>query len=162
MASGRIEGVTALTQGAVRWSPTTARFCEARFELEDRSVQNAVRRTQLGVGRQPVCRHQQLNGLKIVVMLLSNWDTKDRRDVSRGSNTAIFEYAVGRVATRSALSDHRLGRRDGKWGRPSCSRDRWDVAGFEAQTPQFVAASTTSVVDFGYQGQRSEIGRAFR
>ena len=47
----------------------------------------------------------------------------------------------------------------GKWGTTVVSRDRWDAAGFEAQTASFVAASYDGVVDFGYQGQRSEIGR---
>ena len=48
----------------------------------------------------------------------------------------------------------------GRWGTTVVSRDRWDAAGFEAQTPAFVAAVHDNVVDFGYQGQRSEVGRA--
>ena len=45
----------------------------------------------------------ELNGLKILMMLMSNWDNKDVRDVARGSNTAIFEYqdAVARAARRA-------------------------------------------------------------
>ena len=46
---------------------------------------------------------RELNGLKILVMLLSNWDTKDRRDVARGSNTAIFEHRVSPLAARGAV-----------------------------------------------------------
>ena len=30
------------------------------------------------------------------MMLLSNWDNKDVRDVARGSNTAIFEHRMER------------------------------------------------------------------
>src|SRR5207247_11087272 len=48
----------------------------------------------------------------------------------------------------------------GKWGSTIVSRDRWDAAGFEAQSVSFVAGVHDGVVDFGYQGQRSEIGRA--
>ena len=47
----------------------------------------------------------------------------------------------------------------GRWGTTVVSRGRWDAEGFEAQTPDFVAAVHDDVVDFGYQGQRSEIGR---
>ena len=43
----------------------------------------------------PFLGSRELHGLKILVMLLSNWDTKDRRDAARGSNTAIFERRVG-------------------------------------------------------------------
>jgi len=39
------------------------------------------------------------------------------------------------------------------------SRGRWDAEGFEEQTASFVAGVHDGVVDFGYQGQRSEIGR---
>jgi hypothetical protein len=40
------------------------------------------------------------------------------------------------------------------------SRGRWDVDGFEAQTPGFVTGVVDGVVSFGYQGQRTaEIAR---
>jgi hypothetical protein len=48
----------------------------------------------------------------------------------------------------------------GKWGTTVVSRDRWDVAAFESQTPDFVSGVHEGVIDFGYQGQRSEIARA--
>jgi hypothetical protein len=40
-------------------------------------------------------------------MLLSNWDSKHRRDVSRGSNTAIFEHRISPFAfeTRYLIID---------------------------------------------------------
>ena len=48
----------------------------------------------------------------------------------------------------------------GKWGSNVVSRDRWDVEGFEAQTPGFVTGVTDGFVNFGYQGQRTaEIAR---
>ena len=75
----------------------------------------------------PFLGSRELQGLKILIMLLSNWDTKDRRDVARGSNTAIFEH--GRPARpRGALPDHRLGWIDGRWGANIVTRGRWDPA----------------------------------
>jgi hypothetical protein len=107
----------------------------------------------------PFVGTRQLDGLKIIVMLLSNWDSKDRRDVSRGSNTAIFEYRVSRFASEARYLITDWGGAMGKWGGTVVSRGRWDVDGFEAQTPGFIAAVRDGTVDFGYQGQRPEIGR---
>jgi hypothetical protein len=102
----------------------------------------------------------QLSGLKIVNMLLSNWDTKDRRDVSRGSNTAIFERRVSRWGREAQYLITDWGGAMGKWGSNVVWRDRWDVNGFEAQTPGFVTGVTNGFVNFGYQGQRTgEIAR---
>jgi hypothetical protein len=91
-------------------------------------------------------------------MLLSNWDTKDRRDVARGSNTAIFEMRDSRrpFAPREArylITD--WGGSMGKWGANIVNRDRWDPDGFEAQTPAFATAVQDGVVSFGYAGQRT-------
>jgi hypothetical protein len=97
----------------------------------------------------------QLSGLKIVNMLLSNWDTKDRRDVSRGSNTAIFEHRVSRWAREARYLITDWGGAMGTWGSNVISRGRWDVDGFEAQTAQFVVGVVDGWVNFGYVGQRT-------
>jgi hypothetical protein len=89
-------------------------------------------------------------------MLLSDWDTKDRRDVARGSNTAIFEHRVGRRRRREArylITD--WGGSMGRWGGNIVTRGRWDPDGFDAQTPQFVTGVDGDQVRFGYAGQRT-------
>jgi hypothetical protein len=96
-----------------------------------------------------------LNGLKIVVMLLSNWDTKDRRDVARGSNTAIFERRLSRRHRQAEYLITDWGGSMGRWGSNIITRATWDVAGFEAQTPGFVTGVTNGCVRFGYTGQRT-------
>jgi hypothetical protein len=154
VATGRIDGVTTLTRarGSVGEGGT---FSDARFELEDRSVRMLFDEYSWAWNDNPFVGTKQLDGLKIVVMLLSNWDTKDRRDVSRGSNTAIFEYRVSRFASEARYLMIDWGGAMGKWGTTVVSRSRWDVDGFEAQTPAFVSAVHDEVVDFGYQGQRT-------
>ena len=134
-------------------------FGEARFELEDRSVRMLFDEHSWAWDDNPFVGTKQLSGLKIVNMLLSNWDTKDRRDVARGSNTAIFEVrAPWGCEARYLITD--WGGAMGKWGSNLVSRDRWDAAGFEAQTPQFVTGVRDGWVNFGYQGQRTaEIAR---
>ena len=158
VASGRIDGVTTLTRARTMIGED-GHFEDARFELEDRSVRMLFDEHSWAWNDNPFVGTRQLDGLKIVVMLLSNWDSKDRRDVSRGSNTAIFEHSVSRFATEARYLITDWGGAMGKWGTTVVSRGRWDAEGFEAQTPSFVAGIHDRVVDFGYQGQRSEIGR---
>ena len=135
-------------------------FTDARFELEDDTVRMLFAEHSWAWNDNPFLGTPQLTGLKIVVMLLSNWDTKDRRDVSRGSNTAIFEYRVSRWSREARYLITDWGGAMGKWGATLVSRDRWDVEGFEAQTPLFVSGVQNGLVTFGYQGQRTaEIAR---
>ena len=105
--------------------------------------------------RQSVRRLRELHGLKILVMLLSNWDTKDRRDVARGSNTAIFEHGCPRWRREARYLITDWGGSMGRWGGNIVTRGRWDPEGFAAQTPQFVAGVENGLVQFGYTGQRT-------
>jgi hypothetical protein len=135
-------------------------FRDARFELEDPTVRMFFGEHSWAWEDNPFVGTRQLNGLKIVNMLLSNWDTKDRRDVSRGSNTAIFEHRVSRWGREARYLIADWGGAMGKWGSNLVSRGRWDVGGFEAQTPSFVTGVADGFVGFAYQGQRTaEIAR---
>ena len=135
-------------------------FEDARFELEDPSVRMHFNEHSWAWDDNPFLGTPQLNGLKIVNMVLSNWDTKDRRDVSRGSNTAIFEHKVSRWGYEARYLITDWGGAMGRWGSNVVSRGRWDVDGFEAQTEGFVAGVSDGLVNFGYQGQRTvEIAR---
>ncbi len=44
----------------------------------------------------------------------------------------------------------------GRWGSSPVTRGRWDLEGFEDQTPQFVTPAEEEIVKFGYTGQRTE------
>ena len=159
VASGRINGVTTLTRASESVGADGA-FSGARFELEDRAVRMLFDEHSWAWNDNPFVGTKQLDGLKIVIMLLSNWDSKDRRDVSRGSNTAIFEHRISPFAFEARYLIIDWGGAMGKWGTTVISRDRWDVDGFEAQTPGFLSGVHDDVVDFGYQGQRTaEIAR---
>ena len=130
-------------------------FCDARFELDDPDVRKLFEEHSWAWDDNPFLGTPELNGLKIVVMLLSNWDTKDRRDVARGSNTAIFEQRRSGWSreARYLLTD--WGGSMGKWGSNIATRGRWDPAGFEQQTPQYVTGVKDGFVQFGYVGQRT-------
>jgi hypothetical protein len=154
VAEGAIEGATGLTR-ARSCVDEQCRFVDARFELEDRRVRMLFDEHSWSWDDNPFIGTPQLSGLKILVMLLSNWDTKDRRDVARGSNTAIFEHRTGALGREARYLITDWGGAMGKWGTNVISRGRWDPDGFEAQTPQFVTGIQNGIVQFGYVGQRT-------
>ena len=151
---GVIEGAHDLRRAA-NCLDEHCRFTSARFELDDPAVRKHFEEHSWAWNDNPFLGSRELQGLKIVAMLLSNWDTKDRRDVARGSNTAIFEYRTGRGReARYLITD--WGGSMGSWGSNIVTRARWDAAAFEKQTPQFVSAVEDGIVKFGYAGQRTE------
>jgi hypothetical protein len=155
VAAGSIEGATGLqrAKGCVNQDAT---FAEARFELEDPSVRKMFEEHSWAWNDNPFVGTRELHGLKILVMLLSNWDTKDRRDVARGSNTAIFEHRVARRRHEAQYLITDWGGSLGRWGSNIVTRGRWDPDGFAAQTPQFITAAGQGIVSFGYTGQRTD------
>ena len=151
---GTIEGATGL-QRARNCIGEDCRFAEARFELEDPTVRTMFEEHSWAWNDNPFIGTHELHGLKILVMLLSNWDTKDRRDVARGSNTAIFEHRISRRHREARYLITDWGGSMGRWGGNIVTRARWDPAGFAAQTPQFITGVDRDTVTFGYAGQRT-------
>ena len=154
IASGVIEGAEGL-QRARSCIGDDCRFVDARFELDDPDVKKLFEEHSWAWNDNPFIGTPELHGLKIIVMLLSDWDTKDRRDVARGSNTAIFEHRVSRFRREGRYLITDWGGSMGKWGNNIVTRARWDPEGFEAQTPHFITAVDGGFVYFGYAGQRT-------
>ena len=155
LAAGEIEGARDL-QRARHCINDDCAFAEARFELEDPAVRKMFEEHSWAWNDNPFVGTRELHGLKVLVMLLSNWDTKDRRDVARGSNTAIFEHRVSGWRHEALYLITDWGGSMGRWGANIVTRGRWDPAGFEAQTPQFVTGVDQGIVTFGYSGQRTD------
>jgi hypothetical protein len=153
LLEGRIEGARDLGR-AGGCLDESGRFTAARFELDDPNVRKLFEEHSWAWDDNPFLGSHELQGLKILNMLLSNWDTKDCRDVARGSNTAIFEQDTprGREA-HYLISD--WGGSMGSWG-TIMTRARWDAPAYEEQTPQFITALDDGIVKFGYSGQRTE------
>lgn len=151
--TGLVESAAGL-QRASACIDERGQFAAARFELDDPGVTKMFEEHSWAWNDNPFVGSRELQGLKILSMLLSNWDTKDRRDVARGSNTAIFEHRVGGgLEARYLITD--WGGSMGSWG-TMITRGRWDPAGFASQTPQFVTGVEGDLVKFGYTGQRTE------
>jgi hypothetical protein len=153
-ASGTIDGASGL-QRASSCIAADCTFHDARFELEEPHARTFFEEHSWAWNDNPFVGSRQLHGLKILAMLLSDWDTKDRRDVARGSNTAIFEHRLSRFRREARYLITDWGGSMGRWGGNIVTRGRWDPEGFEAQTPQFVTGVSDGFVQFGYIGQRT-------
>jgi len=153
VAEGRIEGAGTL-QRAADCIDENCRFRDARFELDEAGVIKHFDEHSWAWNDNPFVGTRELNGLKIVMMWMSNWDAKDVRDVARGSNTAVFEYpgADGSREARYLIID--WGGALGKWG-SVVRRGRWDCQGFASETDGFVLGVNGEFVSFGYTGQRT-------
>src|SRR5262249_15744647 len=136
VASGKIEDLGPLGR-AKRHVKSDGSFVDARFEMRrEKGVKKLDEEESWSWIQNPFVGSKELNGLKVIMMLVSNWDNKDVRDVRRGSNTAIF-----RTPTDGGLEDRYLitdwGGSMGKWG-GLISREKWDCNGFRGQTRDFV------------------------
>ena len=152
--TGRIQGASRL-QRAGHCIDADCHFVDARFELDDPHVRKLFEEHSWAWNDNPFVGTRELQGLKVLVMLLSDWDIKDRRDVARGSNTAIFEHRLSRWRREARYLITDWGGSMGRWGSNIVTRGRWDAAGFEAQTSAFVVAVDGGTVRFGYAGQRT-------
>ena len=130
-------------------------FGSARFELDEPGVVKHFDEHSWAWNDNPFVGTRELNGLKIVMMLVSNWDNKDVRDVARGSNTAIFEYRMSPALLEARYLIIDWGAALGTWGSNVLSRGRWDCQAFAAQNDQFVTGIDGDTVLWGYKGQRT-------
>jgi hypothetical protein len=110
----------------------------------------------------PFVGSRELNGLKTLMILLSNWDNKDGRDLTRGSNTVVLERDLrDRRQWVYAVTD--WGASMGKWGGVA-TREKWDPRGFADQTPHFVVSVLPGrPIEWGFKGQHtSTFGKDIR
>jgi hypothetical protein len=143
----RVHGVGKLTR-AKKFVDREGDIHNARFQLWQKGYKFLKEPTWTW-SQNPFAGTRELNGLKIVMMLTSNWDNKDGRDSGRDSNTAIMEHS-GRWLY--FVSD--WGGSMGNWGHVY-TRDKWDCIGYTEQTPKFIKGVQNGFVEWGYHGQRT-------
>jgi len=151
VAEGTIAGVSGLRR-AKAFVGKDGRFRNARFKLHDESIRYAGEYQWTWV-ENPFVGSHELNGLRIMMMLLSNWDAKDARDEA-GSNTAVLRLGDTEPAVYLyAMTD--WGASLGSWG-GFFQRRRWDAAAYERQTRRFVEGVKDGCVVWGYSGKHGE------
>jgi hypothetical protein len=154
LPSGTIEGTSELRR-AKACIDAEHRFTDARFELSEPNVKRHFDAHGWAWHDNPFVGSHELNGLKILMMLISNWDNKDVRDVARGSNTAIFEYELEGHQREARYLIIDWGAALGAWGSNIVQRGRWDAEAYAAQNELFVTGVDGDLVKWGYQGQRT-------
>lgn len=151
--SGRIENAGKLDR-ARKHVGSDGSFTDARFEMRrEEGVKKLDDDKSWSWVSNPFVGSKELKGLRVIMMLVSNWDNKDLRDVKRGSNTAIYHTPVNEgLEDRYMVAD--WGGAMGKWG-GFITREKWDCKGFQSQTRDFIKGIKGDLVEFGYSGQHT-------
>lgn len=150
VADGVISGVGHLTR-ARNVVHEDGRFRRGRFQLRSSSPEY-LDNINWNWDANPFVGTPQLNGLKIMMMLVSNWDDKDFRDAAdRGSNTAIYKDG-----NRYIFFIDDWGASLGNWGNVF-SRAKWNCTDFYRQSKDFVKSVQPGSVNWGYTGQHTNL-----
>lgn len=152
VAGGTISGVHDLKR-AKAFIARDGSFRFARFKLHDHKMLTPVDGEAWSWPDNPFVGTPQLNGLKILMMLTSNWDAKDSRD-GKGSNTSVY-YQPGPNAARRLYAFDDWGATMGKSG-GFFKRDKWDPDGYETQTKNFARLASDGRIDWGYRGKHNQ------
>ena len=152
VADGKILGVTKVSR-AKKYLKSDGSFQDARFERKDNSIKKLSDKQSWSYDQNPFVGTKELNGLKVMIMLLSNWDSKDRHQAGKGSNTKIFIVKTPSVTeNRYVVSD--WGGTMGKWG-GFFRRAKWDCDGYLSQSDDLVKGGKGREVEWGYSGQNT-------
>ena len=152
---GRIDGLTRLRRAA-GFVRADGSFVNAAFERRDPHLRLLVQ--DWAWNYNPFQGTSELQGLKVLVMLLSNWDNKDARNRAIGSNTGILEQRVnGRSHLIYFVND--WGQTLGAWGTDLRPKG-WDCAAFASQTANFVLGRDRDYIRFGFVGLHTDSFRS--
>jgi hypothetical protein len=152
MPGGKIAGVGRLTRAA-NFVHRDGSFANAAFERRDPDLKYLTDR-DWAWNDNPFIGTRELKGLKLLVMLLSNWDNKDVRDRKLGSNTGILERrSENAVQWMYFVND--WGQTLGSWG-SELKPKGWNCAAFTQQTALFVQGRAGRYVRFNFVGQHTD------
>jgi hypothetical protein len=154
---GRIAGVHDLHRAGHEIAPDGS-FEDARFQLRSAWPKFLKDRTWAW-NDNPFVGTREFNGLRILMMLLSNWDAKDARQMEHhwykmrdDTNLAVFKEAGSPPHYLFFVSD--WGATMGKSSSIMRRRNKWDERSYTRQTAEFVrGVSDDGEVDFGFHGK---------
>jgi hypothetical protein len=149
IAGGVISGVGHLGR-AHEFVDEKGNFHNGRFQIrsDDPKYLNDI---SWNWDQNPFVGSPQLNGLKIMMMLVSNWDDKDFRDAAtRGGNTAIYQQG-----DRYMFFIDDWGASFGNWGKV-LTRSKWNCLDYFRESHDFVKGLGTGI-EWGYTGQHTDL-----
>jgi hypothetical protein len=157
VARGRIEGAHGLHRADSKIL-SDGSFVGARFQLRNDSPRY-MNREGWSWTKNPFAGTPELRGLKILMLLVSNWDAKDSRDrvvgpngkVKMDSNLSVFSDDRN-GEPRFLFANDDWGASLGKWG-GFLHRTKWDCDGFTEQTSDFVKLLNDGSLKWGYGGK---------
>jgi hypothetical protein len=146
---GVIEGIGKLQRAQKDIGPD-GKFQAGRFQLRT-SEPKFLKYITWSWQDNPFLGTPEFGGLKIVMMLMSNWDNKDARDAEkRGTNTGIYQQ--GKLLYYF-IDD--WGGAMGNWGK-YFTRSKWNAGSFLKQSDDFVSMKDGKL-RWGYVGQHSSL-----
>ena len=101
----------------------------------------------------PFVSSKEFAGLKIMTMLVSNWDIRGAE--SSSPNTTILRVKGNGESEELHYVVNDWGGSMGRWGVP---HSKWDCTGFREQTPDFVKGlNKDGTIRFGYSGTEKAV-----
>jgi hypothetical protein len=158
---GHVEGVRWPLKRAQGFVAPDGSFTYASFELRD-SQAVFLRNPGWTWMNNPFSNTSELRGLKLLVMLFSNWDNKDGRD--RGSNVGVLRFETAGVS-KDVYYITDWGQSFGSWGTWfGFGRSNWNCQDYTRETRDFVNTDRSGRPVFGFRGQHGtefvgDIGR---
>jgi hypothetical protein len=125
-------------------------FERARFQLRDPKMEFLANHAW-SMADNPFRGSREFAGLRVVMMLLSNWDAKDVREGEEEANTGVFRTPSGELL----YSFFDWGSALGRWGK-LMRRTRSDCSGFTADTPDLITGVRGNAVEWGYSGKHED------
>jgi hypothetical protein len=157
---GRIENTHGLRRAGAYISRDGS-FVNARFQLRS-NVPRFLDGKSWAWTNNPFLTTHPFQGLKILMLLVSNWDTKDARDMPRASknhgsvntNLAIFEDD-NNGNPRYLYANDDWGASMGQWGN-IFTWTKWDCKGFASQNEDFIRSSEDRTLRWGFKGKHAQ------
>lgn len=151
VSSGAVEGIDTLGR-ARRFVHRDGSFTKGRFEGRNQPDFVFMKGMAWRWDQSPFAGTRELAGLKILMVLLSNWDAKDTRD----SDSNIGVFRVPDKGTEILFHGvFKWGASLGRWG-DVFHRDQSDVSGYVAETPSFVTGVRDGIVEWGFRGKHTD------
>ena len=155
-----IRGVQGLKR-AGKYIDAEGRALGGRFQLRSKSPEY-MSGYSWAWQENPLSGTAQMNGLRVIMMLVSNWDDKDIwDDDEHGVGLRYHELMLAmKQGTNNAImhDDGRYyffiddwGASLGRWGK-YMHRTKWDCNGFLEESANFVRGARDGRVEFGFQG----------